>query len=228
MFYGYGEQVWQGTLVTIELAVLSVLVAIFLGLLSACGKLFGNRLLQGFAQVYTSIIRGVPDLVLMLLIFYSLQIWLNQLTDFIGLSTIEIDPFSAGILTIGFIYGAYFAETFRGAFLMVPSGQLEAGYAYGMSRWQVFRLILFPQMMRHALPGVANNWLVTLKSTALVSLIGLSDVVKVTQDAGKGTYKLFFFTLLAGAIYLLLTSLSNGVLWWLERRYQFELKKPSI
>lgn len=228
MFYNYGDQIWQGTLVTIELSVLSVIVAVVLGLISACGKLFGNRLFRGISQVYTSIIRGVPDLVLMLLIFYSLQIWLNQITDWLGFSTLQIDPFTAGVLTIGFIYGAYFTETFRGAFLMVPNGQLEAGSAYGFSRWQIFRLILFPQMMRHALPGIANNWLVTLKATALVSLIGLSDLVKVTQDAGKGTDNLFFFTVLAGVIYLLLTTLSNGVLWYLERRYQFELKKPSL
>lgn len=227
MLYGYGQLIWQGSLITIELAVLSVFVAVLLGLIGACAKLFGNRSLRGIAQVYTSIIRGVPDLVLMLLIFYSLQIALNQFTDWLKMDVIEIDPFVAGVLTIGFIYGAYFTETFRGAFLMVPSGQLEAGHAYGFSRWQVFRLILFPQMMRHALPGVANNWLVTLKATALVSLIGLADVVKATQDAGKGTYHLLFFTVLAGIIYLFFTTLSNGVLWWLERRYQFELKNPS-
>ncbi|MFM2481843.1 ABC transporter permease [Celerinatantimonas sp. YJH-8] len=225
MFYGYGELIWQGSLITIELAISSVIVAIVLGLFGACGKLFGHRYLKGISAAYTSLIRGVPDIVLMLLIFYSLQIALNHLTDLLGVEEIEIDPFLAGTLTIGFIYGAYFTETFRGAFLMVPKGQLEAGKAYGFSNWQVFRLILFPQMMRHALPGLSNNWLVTLKSTALVSLIGLADVVKATQDAGKGTYHFFFFTILAGVIYLVLTTLSNAGLWWLERRYQFEQKK---
>lgn len=224
MFYNYGAQIWQGTQVTIELALASVVVAIILGLLSACCKLFGNRLLRGIAQVYTSVIRGVPDLVLMMLIFYSLQIWLNQLTHFLGLSRIDIDPLGAGVITIGFIYGAYFTETFRGAFLMVSKGQLEAGSAYGFSHWQIFRLILFPQMMRHALPGIGNNWLVTLKSTALVSLIGLSDLVQTTQNAGKSTFHLFFFTLIAGGVYLLLTTLSNGVLYWLEQRYQVGVK----
>lgn len=226
MLYGYGGLIWQGTLVTIELAISSVIVAIILGLLGASGKLFGGRISRGISIAYTSLIRGVPDIVLMLLIFYSLQIALNQFTDFIGIDVIEINPFLAGTLTIGFIYGAYFAETFRGAFLMVPKGQLEAGTAYGFSSGQVFRLILFPQMMRHALPGLSNNWLVTLKSTALVSLISLADVVKATDDAGKGTSHVFFFTLLAGIIYLVLTTLSNAGIWWLERRYAFNLKKP--
>ena len=142
--------------------------------------------------------RGVPDLVLMLLLFYSIQIWLNDLTDLLGWDQIDIDPFVAGVAVLGFIYGAYFTETFRGAFLAVPRGQLEAGAAYGMTPWQVFSRIMFPQMMRFALPGIGNNWQVMVKATALVSIIGLADVVKASQDAGKGTLRFFFFTLLAG------------------------------
>ena len=118
--------------------------------------------------LYTTIIRGIPDLVLMLLIYYGLQIALNQFTDLMGWEQIDIDPMAAGIITIGFIYGAYFTETFRGAFLSVPKGQTEAATAYGMTSSQVFRRVLFPLMMRFALPAIGNNWQVILKATALV------------------------------------------------------------
>ena len=132
---------------------------------------------------------------------------------------IEIDPFSAGVITLGFIYGAYFTETFRGAILSVPRGQVEAATAYGLSRAQRFRYVVFPQMMRFALPGIGNNWQVLLKATALVSIIGLADLVKAAQDAGKSTYQLFYFLVLAALIYLLITSASNFALRWAERRY---------
>ncbi len=222
---GYGPQILSGTITTVELSLLSLLVSFALGLLGASAKLSKNRLVSGIAGVYTTIIRGVPDLVLMLLLFYSLQIWLNDLTDYFGLAQINLDPFSSGVITLGFIYGAYFTETFRGAFLAVPKGQLEAARSYGMKPLLVFRRILFPQMMRFALPGLGNNWQVILKATALVSIIGLSDVIKATQDAGKGTFRMFYFSVLAGVVYLLLTVISNGVLLLLERKYAVGVRK---
>ena len=225
---GYGPVLLAGTVQTIQLSLLSLLVSFVLGLIGAGAKLSGNRLAVGIATGYTTLIRGVPDLVLMLLLFFSLQIWLNQLTDWLGLDTIDIDPFFAGVLTIGFIYGAYFTETFRGAFLSVPRGQIEAAVAYGMSRPQIFRRILFPQMMRFALPGIGNNWQVLVKATALVSIIGLADVVKAAQDAGKGTLQFFQFTLIAAAIYLAITTVSNLVLIWLERRYSIGVRKAEL
>ncbi|KVR03341.1 ABC transporter permease [Burkholderia ubonensis] len=225
---GYGPLIFAGTWQTVKLAVLSLALSFLLGLLGAAAKLSRNRVTNGIGTVYTTLIRGVPDLVLMLLLFYSLQIWLNQLTDLAGWEQIDIDPFLAGVLVLGFIYGAYFTETFRGAFLSVPRGQLEAGSAYGMTSWQVFSRIMFPQMMRFALPGIGNNWQVLVKSTALVSIIGLADVVKASQDAGKGTLRFFFFTLIAGAIYLAITTISNFVLMWLEKRYSTGVRKADL
>lgn len=227
MLYGYEKLVLQGAWVTLELSLLSLLVAVLLGLLGASAKLSNNRLGRALAASYTTLIRGVPDLVLMLLIFYSLQIVVNAITDTLGFAQLDIDPFTAGILTIGFIYGAYFAETFRGAFLAINAGQAEAGQAYGFSRWQIFSLILFPQMMRFALPGLANNWLVLLKATALVSIIGLADVVKATQVAGKGTFQFFLFTLVAAAVYLIFTTLSNLGVYWLNRRYALGVRSAN-
>ncbi|MCQ9329391.1 ABC transporter permease [Pelistega suis] len=225
---GYANQVFVGTMETIKLAFFSLLVAFLLGLLAAAAKLFGNWFFRAWAQLYTTIIRSVPDLVLMLLVFFGIQQLLNMVTDALGLAQFDLDPFVTGVLTIGFIYGAYFAETFRGAFLAVPKGQLEAGKAYGFSPLRIFSRILFPQMMRFALPGIGNNWLVVLKATALVSIIGLSDIVLVAQQAGRATGQMFFYILIAGAIYLVLTSLSNAVLWWLEKKYSVGVREAKL
>src|SRR5476651_2593530 len=216
---GFGPLLLEGTWMTIKLSLLSLLVSIVLGLLGASAKLSRSAVVRIPAQIYTTLIRGVPDLVLMLLIFYSLQIWLTGFTDFMEWDYIEIDPFAAGVITLGFIYGAYFTETFRGAILAVPRGQLEAATAYGLTRAQRFRFVVFPQMMRFALPGIGNNWMVILKATALVSIIGLADLVKVAQDAGKSSYQLFFFLILAALIYLVITTVSNYVLRRMEIFY---------
>jgi len=216
---GFGPLLLEGTWMTLKLSVLSLAVSVLLGLLGASAKLSSHKLLRIPAQLYTTLIRGVPDLVLMLLIFYSLQTWLTNLTDAMDWEYVEINPFSAGVITLGFIYGAYFTETFRGAILSVPRGQVEAATAYGLKRGQRFRYVVFPQMMRFALPGIGNNWMVMLKATALVSIIGLADLVKAAQDAGKSTYQLFFFLVVAALIYLAITSASNFVLRRLERHY---------
>ncbi|ANI31421.1 amino acid ABC transporter permease [Yersinia entomophaga] len=228
MLDGYSKLIFDGALVTLELALCSVLLALVIGMVGAGGKLSANRLLSGVFECYTTLIRGVPDLVLMLLIFYGLQIILNSITESLGFSQIDIDPLSAGIITLGFIYGAYFTETFRGAYMAVPRGQIEAATAFGFSHSKIFRRIMFPAMMRYALPGIGNNWQVILKATALVSILGLNDVVKATQLAGKGTYEPFFFAMVAGAVYLIFTTLSNGVLWWLERRYSQGVKRAEL
>ncbi|QLK61971.1 ABC transporter permease subunit [Enterobacteriaceae bacterium Kacie_13] len=228
MLYGYSQVIIQGTLVTLELAISSVVLALVIGLIGAGGKLSKSRVISGFFGCYTTLIRGVPDLVLMLLIFYGLQIALNSVTESLGFTQIDIDPMSAGIITLGFIYGAYFTETFRGAFMAVPRGQIEAATAFGFSGSQIFRRILFPAMMRFALPGIGNNWQVILKATALVSLLGLNDVVKATQLAGKGTYQPFYFAIVAGVVYLIFTTLSNGVLLWLDRRYSLGVKRAEL
>ncbi|HKN05377.1 MAG TPA: histidine ABC transporter permease HisQ [Buttiauxella sp.] len=228
MLYGFSEVIFKGAIVTLELALTSVILSVIIGLAGAGAKLSKNRPLALLFEGYTTLIRGVPDLVLMLLIFYGLQMALNLLTDSLGVGQFDIDPMVAGIITLGFIYGAYFTETFRGAFLAVPRGHIEAATAFGFTGSQTFRRILFPAMMRFALPGIGNNWQVILKATALVSLLGLEDVVKATQLAGKSTWQPFYFAIVAGIIYLIFTTVSNGVLLWLERRYSVGVKRAEL
>lgn len=225
---GFGPLIWKGTWATIELAVLSLLLSVLIGLIGASSKLSSNRFLRGVSTGYTTLIRSIPDLVIMLLLFYSIQIFLNDITEWLEVDQINIDPFLAGVVTLSFIYGAYFTETFRGAFQAVPRGQIEAAVAYGMSPAKVFRRVLFPQMMRFALPGIGNNWQVLIKATALVSIIGLSDIVKATQDAGKSSMQLFYFTVIGAFIYLGITTISNFVLMWLEHRYSVGVRKAQL
>ncbi|KTB58565.1 ABC transporter permease [Pseudomonas allii] len=221
---GYGPMLAQGAWMTLKLSFLALALSLALGLIAAGAKLSSAKWLRVPATLYTTLIRSVPDLVLILLIFYSLQLWLNDLSELFGWNYFEIDPFTAGVVTLGFIYGAYFTENFRGAILSVPVGQLEAATAYGLNRWQRFYLVLFPQLMRFALPGLGNNWLVLLKSTALVSIIGLSDLVKAAQNAGKTTNEPLYFLILAGLVYLVITTLSNRIFKRLERRYNLGIK----
>ncbi|MBF8223154.1 ABC transporter permease [Halomonas sp. 328] len=222
--HGYGPRLLEGAGVTLQLAILSLILALVLGLLAASAKMSRNWLLHKTATLYTTIIRGVPDLVLMLLLFFGGQMALNAVTDLIYDHTgvdlfINLNAFAAGVLTIGFIFGAYMCETFRGAFLAVEHGQIEAGKAYGMSNWLVFRRIRFPQMMRHALPGLSNNWMVLLKTTALVSIIGLTDMVRVAAEASRATHEPFTFLIPVAAIYLLIASASEWAFARLQKRY---------
>ena len=189
----------------------------------ASAKLSKSRVAIGIATTYTTLIRGVPDLVMMLLFYYGGQVAVNNLSDYLYDAYdidffFQFDPFISGVITIGLIFGAYMAETFRGAFLAVESGQIEAARAYGFSRWRTFHRIILPQMLRHALPGIGNNWQVLLKTTALVSIIGLTDMVRVAEEAAKAERMPFHFFIPVAFVYLSLTAGSELFIKWLNKR----------
>lgn len=220
---GYGPELLDGAVVTIELAFLSLALALTLGLIGASSKLSSNRLAKGAATAYTTLIRGVPDLVMMLLFYYGGQVAVNNISDMLWNAYeidffFQFDPFISGVVTIGLIFGAYMTETFRGAFLAVETGQIEAARAYGFTRWHTFRRIIFPQMLRHALPGIGNNWQVLLKTTALVSIIGLTDMVRVAEEAAKAERMPFHFFIPVAFVYLALTAGSELFIKWLNKR----------
>ena len=218
--YGYGSTILEGTVVTANIALVSLFIAVFLGIIGALSRLSKSKVLQTIALTYTTLIRGIPELVLMLLVFFGGQVFVNQMAYAIGYeSYIDINPYVAGVFTIGFIYGAYMTETFRGAIMAVNKGQLEAGYSYGMSRFQVFVRILAPQMIRYAIPSFGNNWLVMIKATAIVSVIGLDDMVRKANLAAGATRKPFTFYLVVGIIFLAFTTVSSYLLRWLEVKY---------
>lgn len=227
--HGFLPSILEGALVTITVALCSLAIAAMLGLAGAAMKLSKNKLVKALATVYTTVIRGVPDLVLMLLIFYGGQMAINELAPKFGYADyVDVNPFVAGVLTIGFIFGAYLTETFRGAIMSIPAGQREAGIAYGMSGRQVFVRITLPQMVRFALPGFANNWLVLVKSTALVSVIGLSDMMNRAGLAAGATHEPFTFYMAVAVLYLAITSVSVLGLNALERRYSLGVKSVTL
>ena len=228
MLHGFIPALLDGLQVTLAVAALSLLVACAFGLLGAVAKLSASRALRGCATAYTTVIRGLPELVLMLFVFYGAQIGLNQVSEALGWGTIDVPPFVAGVLTLGFIYGAYLTETFRGAILAVPRGQAEAAQAFGMRPTQVWLRIVLPQMVRHAIPGFANNWLVMVKATALVSLIGLDDLMHRADLASSATREPFTFYMAAALLYLGITTLSIWALAWLERRFSLGVKSVSF
>lgn len=230
----YLLSILEGAWLVLQVALGSVGVAVVLGLIGATAKLSAHKPAVWTASAYSTLIRGIPDLVLMLLIFYGGQIGLNKTLEGLGYEDyVEIDPFIAGVLTIGFIYGAYMTETFRGAILAIPKGQMEAGAAYGMSGWQIFWHITLPQMVRLALPGFTNNWLVLMKATALVSLIGLQDMTYLAKQAGAAARgeianaPLLFFAF-AGLIYLVFTTVSLLLLRQLEKKYALGVRRGTF
>jgi arginine/ornithine transport system permease protein len=227
--HGFLPSLLEGALVTLSVALASLALAMVLGLAGAMAKLSRWRWAQGLAYFYTTVIRGVPDLVLMLLIFFGGQVAVNNIALALGHEDyIDIDPYLAGVLTIGFIFGAYLTEAFRGAFLAVPPGQREAGLAYGMSGWQIAWRITFPQMFRHALPGISNNWLVLIKSTAIVSVIGLHDLMMKGSQAAGSTREPFVFYAAVAVIYLIFTSVSELVFDRLQKRLAVGQRKGVL
>jgi His/Glu/Gln/Arg/opine family amino acid ABC transporter permease subunit len=228
MLHGYLSAILGGLGATLGVAAASLAVACVFGLLGAVAKLSASRAARWTAETYTTLVRGLPELVLMLAIFYGGQTLINQLAERQGWAAIDIPPLAAGVLTIGVIFGAYLTETFRGAILAIPRGQAEAALAYGMRRGQVLRRIVLPQMVRHAIPGFANNWLVMVKATALVSIIGLDDMVHRANLAAAATREPFTFYMLIAGLYLAITTLSILLLSRLEKRYSLGVRAVSF
>ena len=225
----YYLAILHGSVLTVGVSLCALLVSIVLGLLGAAAKLSGRPVLVALATVYTTVIRGIPELVLMLLVFYGGTIGLNNLIEYLGSDHyVDVDPFTAGVLTIGFIYGAFMTETFRGAILAIPKGQMEAAWAFGMGRMQTFLRITAPQMVRYALPGFTNNWLVLIKATALVSLIGLQEMTYLAKQASAATRSPFEFFLFTAALFLIYTTVSLAVLRKLNDRFSLGTKRGQL
>lgn len=225
----YYASILHGALLTVGVSLAALAVSIALGLLGAAAKLSGQRGLVGLATVYTTLIRGIPELVLMLLVFYGGSIGINALLELSGTgATLDINPFGAGVLTLGFIYGAYMTETFRGAILAIPRGQFEAAAAFGMGPAQMFWRITLPQMVRYALPGFTNNWLVLIKATALVSLIGLQEMTYLAKQASAATRSPFAFFLFTAMLFLLYTWASLIVLRRLDARFSLGVRRGVL
>lgn len=216
---GFGPQLWEGTIITLELAMVSLVVGLILGLLGASAKLSAFRPARILATAYTTVLRGIPELLTVLIIYFGATSVLMGIASWFGYDEyIEISPFVAGVIALGLTFGAYATEVFRGAIMAIPEGQREAGLVLGMSRMRIFMRITLPQVWRLALPGLGNLFLVLLKDTALVSVIGLEDIMRKANVAVGFTKEPFLFYMAAALIYLTLTIISMVAIHYLEKR----------
>lgn len=217
---GWGGNLLRGLVSTIQIALGAYLLGLALGLCGALGKLHGGPVLRWILDIYTTLIRAVPELVLILLLFYAGTDLINAMLEGLGLDRIDISGLWAGIYVIGFVQGAYSTEVLRGAFQAVPSGQIEATRAIGMSAFTAYRRIVIPAMLPFALPGLANLWLITTKDTALLAVVGFSELALETRQAAGSTRAYFLFYVSAGALYLALTLCSTALFGMIERRFR--------
>ena len=215
---GWGGVMLGGFYMSLKLAFGGYFLGLAIGIGGACGKLYGGPLIRDLMEIYTTLIRAVPDLVLMLLLYYAGTDALSQLLALLGYGAVDINALMAGIFVIGAVQGAYSTEVLRGAIKAVPVGQIEAARAYGMSPLMVLRRVTLPAMLPHAIPGLANLWMIATKDTALLAVIGLSELTLVTRQAAGSTKAYMLFFLAAGAIYLALTLVSNVVIRLIEKR----------
>ena len=206
---GYGWMLWQGLELTILVGLGAMTLALVLGLLGAWGKLSRARAGRWIAGTYTTVVRGVPELILILLVYYGVPTLVQDFATGVGYDlVIDLNPFFAGVITIGFIYGAFAAEVFRGAFLALSHGQIEAAMAVGMGPALTFRRVVLPQMWRFAIPGLGNVWMVLIKATALISVIQLDELMRGADIAARATRLPFTFFFAASLFYLGITIVS--------------------
>lgn len=215
---GWGGALLTGFVRSVELAVGGYALGIAIGIVGAVSKLYGGRVVRDLAELYTMLIRAVPELVLMLLFYYVGTDLANKLLQGMGYEGFDINGLMAGIIVIGLVQGGYSTEVIRGAIRAVPYGQIEAAHAFGMSGRKVLTRVTLPAMTPHALPGMANLWMIATKDTALLAVIGFSELTLVTRQAAAATREYFLFFLAAGALYLMLTLASNMGLRWFEKR----------
>lgn len=214
---GWGDEIATGLFVTVALALATLPLGIVAGLALALAKRGNDPALRLSANIYTTLFRGLPELLTLFLVFYGGQNLINTLTEAVGWAQITLSSFVSGMIALGFVFSAYASEVFLSAFRAIPTGQAEAGRALGLTRFMILRLVTFPQLIRIALPGLSNVWLNLLKDTALVSVIGLADILRQTGVAARVTREPFFFFALACVLYLLLTLLSSLAIGRIDR-----------
>lgn len=223
---GWGGVLLEGFVRSIELAIGGYTLGIVIGIGGAAAKLYGGPILRDLMEVYTTLIRAVPELVLILLLYYAGTDAVNQLLLLFGQSPIDISGLVAGIFVIGIVQGAYSTEVLRGAIKAVPPGQIEAARAYGMSPIKVMRRVTLPAMLPFAIPGLSNLWLIATKDTALLAVVGFSELTLVTRQAAGSTKAYMMFYLAAGALYLALTLVSTIAIRLIERRARRGMADP--
>ena len=211
---GFGGQILTGAGLTLLVAALSLVFGLVIGGFGAAAKLSGSRPLRVLADAYTTFVRGVPELLILLLLYFGGTVFLTWIAG----EYVEVNGFGAGLFALSILCGAYTTEVLRAAILGVPKGQIEGARALGLRQAQVVRLVMLPQVWRLALPGLGNVWLVLLKDTSLISIVGLEELMRKSAIAAGATHQPFTFYAVAAGVYLLFTTVSVLALTVLERR----------
>ena len=215
---GWGDEILLGVGVTVSLALATLPFGLLVGFLVALGKQSEEPSLRLASNIYTTIFRGLPELLTLFLVYFGVQIGAQQLLALFGYTGgVTINSFVAGMIALGVVFSSYASEVFLSAFRAIPRGQYEGGYAIGLSYGKTMRLVILPQLVRIALPGLSNLWLILVKDTALVSVVGLSDILRQTSIAARVSKEAFLFFGLACLIYLALAIVSSFGIARIER-----------
>lgn len=215
---GWGGNLLRGLVHTIEIAVGAYSLGLALGLGGAMGKLNGGPILRGALEAYTTIGRAIPELILILILYYAGPTLLNRFITYYGYPPLDVNGLAAGIFVLGVVQGAYSTEVLRGAIQAIPVGQIEAAKAYGMSAWLRFARVILPAMIPNAIPGLANLWLNCTKDTALLAVVGFGELMLETRQAAGSTKAYFLFYVAAALLYLALSQASILIFNWIESR----------
>jgi len=216
---GWLDDIAFGVFVTVSLALATLPLGLAFGFLVALAKQSEERSLRLAGNIYTTIFRGLPELLTLFVVFYGAQIAVQQVVRlFSPTAFVEINSFVAGMIALGVVFSSYCSEVFLSAFRAIPAGQYEGGYAIGLSKGQTMRLVVLPQLIRIALPGLANLWLNLLKDTALVSAIGLPDTLRQAGIAARVTKEAFLFFGVACLVFLVLAMISSVGIHAIERK----------
>lgn len=215
---GWGGVLLRGLATSVEIAAAGYLLGLALGIGGACGKLYGGPVIRDLLECYTTIVRAVPELVLIVLLYYAGTDAANRILEMLGFRAVDINGLIAGIIVIGFVQGAYSTEVLRGAIKAIPHGEIEAARSYGMQPLLLLRRITLPAMLPLAIPGLSNLWLIATKDTALLAVVGFTELTLATRQAGGATKAYFLFFCAAGVLYLAVTLVSNVIIRAIERR----------
>ncbi|WP_061034588.1 MULTISPECIES: arginine ABC transporter permease ArtQ [Vibrio] len=215
---GYSLSLVQASWMTVQLAFTSLLVGLILAVVFASGEMSRRVFVKWPMTAFVTIVRGLPEILVVLFIYFgSTQVLFLITGDFI-----EVSPFLSGVVALSLIFASYASQTLRGALKAVGRGQREAASALGISPAHAFVRIVLPQAVRHALPGLTNQWLVLLKDTALVSLIGVTDLLKQAQLTSAATHEAFTWYATAAAIYLVITLVTQRAVKVIDKKFSIQ------
>ena len=217
---GWGDEFFIATLMTLLVSILSMGLGLFLAIITVWAKIIQNRVTRFIANFYTTVIRGIPELLVIYLIFFGGNAVVMKIAKVFGYNKyIELNALTIATIAIAIISATYSSEVLRASYLAISKGQIEAARSLGMNKFSIFFKVISPQVIRHALPGIGNVWQITLKDTSLISVTGLVEIMRQSYIAAGSTRDPLFFYSFAAVLYLLLTFVSMKLINRLEAKY---------